>query len=74
MSEAPAEGVTPPFDALAACEAQITDRERKLAARKGKHEYRENVPALEAELERLRGVRDMIRDGRLASQDRETER
>ena len=68
MSEAP------PFDALAACEAQIADRERKLAARKGKREYRENVPALEAELERLRGVRDMIRDGRLASQDRETER
>lgn len=62
------------YDALTAVEAQIADRERKLAARRGKREYRENVKAIEAELERLCGARDMIRDGRLASQDRETER
>lgn len=56
-----------PYDALAAVEAQIADREQKLKAREGKREYVENVKALRAEIARLKMVRDTIHAGRLAS-------
>ena len=61
-------------DPLDAVEAQLADRENKLKARRGKHEYRDSVPMLEAEIERLKGVRDMIRETRMASEDSEPER
>ena len=55
------------FDPLNACEARISRLERKLKARKGKREYRHSVPRIEAEIEHLKGMRDMVREARMAS-------
>lgn len=45
-------------------EGRIADLERKLAARRGKPAYKDNVPAIEAELAKLREMRDMIAGAR----------
>lgn len=44
---------------------RIADLEAKLKARRGKSAYRDNVPAIEAELERLKGVRGMIEEAKV---------
>lgn len=63
-------------DPLEACKTRIAACERKLKARSGKREYRNSVPLIQAELDRLRGMRDMIIEGRRANgvQKPETER
>ena len=41
-------------------ENRLTELRAKLASRKGKIAYRDNVPYLEAEIARLEGTRNMI--------------
>lgn len=47
-------------DALNACEANLAQAKRKLAARAGKVAYRDSNPVLEAEIARLEQNRERI--------------
>lgn len=61
-------------DPLTAVENQLADCKAKLASRKGKHEYRDNIPLLEAEIKRLESTRNMIVSAREVGNSATTEK
>ena len=58
-----------PFDAVAQIDKRLEDLRMKLAARKNKTAFRHNVPAIQAEINRLEGTREMIVQAREMEHD-----